>query len=345
MQPFLLFFLLMLLASPPMARAAEPIQVTIRPLAQLLIHPRQEAPAETRSLNDGLITAQVTGTIVEIPTQVGDRVKAGDILVRLDPWAYRLAQQRSTAELAAMRAQLVLAQKQAGRALQLQQQKQASDELLEQRQTEVKHLTAQINGLEAALEESRIHIQKCLIQAPFAGVIVQRLARIGVTATSGTPLIQLVDTDALELSAPIATGQVESLTRATAWEFLHEGHRYPLRLRTVTPYVDPVARTQEARLLFQETKPVPGSTGRLIWHDPRPHLPAWPLVQRDKTLGIFLAQGDKAEFYPLPHAIEGHPALVEPDLQGDLILSGREGLTQGAVIRTIQTSDTDVTKP
>lgn len=332
------FFLLVLLLSCitwQSALATQPIQVTVRPIAQLLLHPQEEAPAETKSLNDGLITAQVAGTILEIPIQVGQEVKAGETLVRLDPWVYRLAQQRSAAELEGLQAQLETARKREQRSLHLQQQKQATEELLEQRQTEVKTLTAQIKGVETALEEARVQIQKCLIQAPFAGVIVQRLARIGSNTAPGTPLIQLVDTHSLEISAPIATGRVDSLMQAKSWNFIHENRHYPLRLRTVTPYAEPISRTQEARLQFVDVKPVPGSAGRLVWEDPRPHLPPWTFVQRESQLGIFLVEDNKAVFHPLPGAIEGRPVPVGAQLRGELVLSGREGLIHGTTVKAL----------
>ncbi len=327
------FLLLSLIAWQNGLWADEPIQVTVRPLKQLLIHPLESTPAEVKSLNDGLISAQVTATIQAVPAQVGALVQAGDLLVQLDPWSYQLAQKQRSAERELLQAQLDNAKKRVDRTYQLQKQKQASEELLEQRQTEIKTLTAQLKGVEAALQEASLQTEKCQIKAPFAGVIVQRLARIGSTATPGTPLIQLVDTDTLELAAQISAEQLTTLTEANSWEFLHNGQHYPLGLRTVTPYADPITRTQEARLFFLAAKPIPGSAGRLLWKAPRPHLPPWTFVQRDNQFGIFLAKENKASFYPLPNAIEGQPTPIEPTLQGDLILSGREGLTHGRLIQ------------
>ncbi|MBF0427859.1 MAG: efflux RND transporter periplasmic adaptor subunit [Magnetococcales bacterium] len=335
MKRFLLTVCWMLSLSLGHAHAAEPIQVTIRPLAQLLLHPQTEAPAETKPLQDGLISAQVAGTILEIPVQVGDRIANNDLLIRLDPWSYQLTEQRTLAELEGLKAQLLAAQKRENRVLTLLQQKQATQEVEEQRKAEVATLASQIKKMAAVLEEARIQIEKCRIRAPFAGVIVQRPARLGSNVAPGTPLIQLVDTEAVELSAQIATSRVTSLTQTDSWNFLYEGNAFPVRLRTLLPYADPIGRTQEARLQFTGNKPIPGSAGRLIWHDPRPHLPPWTLVQRDNTLGVFLVREGKAFFHPLPNAIEGHPVPVESELQGDVILSGREGLVHGATIKTL----------
>ncbi|MBF0180619.1 MAG: efflux RND transporter periplasmic adaptor subunit [Magnetococcales bacterium] len=322
-------------AGIPVAMAGETPQVTTRPVGQLLIHPREEAPAETLALQDGLLTAQVTGNVLELPAQVGDAVRAGAPLVRLDPWAYRLAARRAAAELEALRAQRDDALKQTQRLERLQRANHASEETLERKQAEVRTLDARIHGAEAALEEARTQTEKCLITAPFAGVVVQRPARLGMTATPGAPLLQLVDVDDLELSARIDARRVDRLGRAAGVTFLHAGKRYPVTPRAVVPHADPVSRTLEARLRFDKEKPAPGSTGRLLWEDPQPHLPPWTFVTRDNETGVFLLRQGKAHFHRIPGAMEGHPAPADDlDPAEEVILDGREGLTHDARVRT-----------
>ncbi|MBF0418466.1 MAG: efflux RND transporter periplasmic adaptor subunit [Magnetococcales bacterium] len=326
-------WLIVLFCLPLPLQAEEPLQITTKPLEAVVIHPREEAPAETRALLDGLITAQVNGTVVELPVQVGDAVKSGDLVVRLDPWAYRLVERRAAAELEGLRARLETARKRAERARQLYAQKQASEERVEQSESEVKELAAQARAAEVSMEDARTRAEKCLVKAPFDGVIVQRQARVGLDAATGTPLAQLVDHRQVELSATIASGRIDSLTRAPSWLFIHEGRDYPVELRGVVPVADPASRAQEARLRFTAEKPVPGASGRLVWSDPRPHLPPWLLVRRDATLGLFLAQGDQARFHPLTGALEGHPALLDPLPEGEVVISGRESLTHGTTIQ------------
>ncbi|NGZ05525.1 MAG: efflux RND transporter periplasmic adaptor subunit [Magnetococcales bacterium] len=320
------------------AQGAEAMRVTTRPLEQLVIFPSEEAPAESRSLHDALITAQVAATIQELTVQVGDRVQSGALLVRLDPWAYRLAERRANAELEGLRARLETVRKRSQRAVALQQQKQASDERVEQSASEVKELAAQIRVVETSLEEARIQADKCLVRAPFSGIVVQRPARIGVNATPGTPLVQLVNTEEVELMATLPAGRVSSFNRATSWVFQHEGGSHPVTLRALIPVVDPATRTREARFLFTDTKPVPGATGRLVWSDPRPHLPPWLVSWRDHKPGVFLVTGETARFHALPGALEGHPALLDPLPEGAAVLSGRESLKDQTAVKIIPSS-------
>ena len=111
------------------------------------------------------------------------------------------------------------------------------------------------------------------------------------------------------------------------------GERYPLRLLHLTPAIDPLGRTREARLGFVDQRALPGAAGRLVWRGAAAHIPADWLVERDGRLGLFLVDGAVARFAPLPAAIEGHPAEVA-DLPPHSLVAGegREALQDGDAV-------------
>ena len=51
------------------------------------------------------VTAQVTGPVIEVDVENGDRVKAGDVLFRIDPEPFRVALEQAEAQLAAAKLQ------------------------------------------------------------------------------------------------------------------------------------------------------------------------------------------------------------------------------------------------
>ena len=72
-------------------------------------------------------------------------------------------------------------------------------------------------------------------------------------------------------------------------------------------------RTQLVRFDFVGEAALVGSGGRLVWHDPRPHLAAEYFIQRKGQLGILILteEGDEV-FFALPHAQEGRATVVNP---------------------------------
>ena len=108
-----------------------------------------------------------------------------------------------------------------------------------------------------------------------------------------------------------------------------DGERYPLRLRRLPPVVDSRTRTRQARLEFTGAQAPAGSAGRLRWEAEVAYLPPSLLVRRAGGLGVFLIEDGKARFHPLPGATEGQPARVELPAATQLVLEGRQRLSDG----------------
>ena len=320
----------------PIVGAAEPVPVlTVRPLTDLVFHPLHHASATAVSLNDSRLSAALAGLVVDVSVRVGQVVAKGETLARLDPWQYLNQARQAKAGLAVLRAQLRLARSQHQRALLLKKQGQATEERLDQRKTEVETLLARIRQQQAVLDAARTQIAQCTVKAPFAGVVAERLVQVGIWTNPGQTLVRLVDLQNLVLSVQVGPEATGHLARGRAPVFQHQGVAYPVRLQILLPVENPGSRVREARFLFPGAKPIPGAAGRLAWRDPRPHIPAWLPVRRKGQWGVFLAREGKAVFYPLSHAVEGRPVPLLTPLSGNALLSGREGLTDGATVRPV----------
>lgn len=318
-----------------MASAATP--VTTRPLAEVLIFPERSAPATVESLNDADLSAEIAARVDRIRVRVGDEVAAGDVLVELDCRGHRsrLAAQRAAASQ--LEAQHRLAASQLERARNLRERRGASEEEVEQRETELLGLDAQLAAQREAIVQAELDVERCAIRAPYRGAVTARLADEGTLATPGTHLLRIVETDALELSARLRAHELDESRSAATRVFEFLGERYPVDLRRVVPVVDPRTRTVEARLTFPDRAPPAGAAGRLVWRSPTPHLPAELLVRRNGALGVFVASNGAARFHALPGAQEGQPAPVA-DLPPDtrIVVAGRERLGDGAPVETAE---------
>ncbi len=170
-------------------------------------------------------------------------------------------------------------------------------------------------------------MQRCRITAPFDGIVTERIASVGQLAAIGTPLITVVDTQQLEVSAMVKPQEVSQLENA-ALHFSAD-QSYPVKLIRSGGIVNTETRDQEVRLAFKEQAPPPGTAGKLIWRDPRRFIPSRYVVQRNEQWGIFIALQGKARFHPLPHAIPGRSASVDlpPDTQ--VVVKGLGRLNAG----------------
>ncbi|MCF6281203.1 MAG: efflux RND transporter periplasmic adaptor subunit [Candidatus Polarisedimenticolaceae bacterium] len=311
----------------PMGFAAK---VVTAPLSEKIVHPRLSAPAEVISYRNSALGSKVAGKVIALIPLVGESVKQGDLLLRIDNTNYRLSLRASQAAKESLQAKIKFSRYQLKQAKRLGSQRNISEELVLQRESELESLMAQLSQQMIAIEQAQHNLEQTSLTAPFAGVVTQRLISEGEWANPGTPLIQLLATDAVEVTAHLHPHDIPILTTATALTFTTTMARYPVMLRTVLPLQDNRQRTQEIRLTFQSESAITGSAGRLEWQDLRPHIPAELLTQREGTLGLFIAQQGRAKFIALPQAQEGQMVLiVELPAETEIVATGRERLQNG----------------
>ncbi len=317
----------------PAAAASAPgaLAVKTAPFAQLALRPQREAAAVVVARNDSRIAAEVAGTVQRWGPDTGARVAAGALLVEIDPSEHRLARERAAAALAAAQARAQLAAAQLQRARELQGQGFVSADALAAREAEARAAEADVAVQRAALASAERALAKTRVLAPFEASVRQRLVQAGETVAPGAPLYQLTETRGAELAAQLAPEDARGLPGAAGLQFARDdGSRVALKLLRVADTVNAGARTVEVRLAPASGALTPGRDGRLLWADPRPHVPAALLVRRDGRLGVFSEQGGRARFVPLPEAQEGRAAPA-PQLDGalKLVIDGQHKLRDG----------------
>ena len=324
-----LFIALLMLQAIGSATAAETVSVSTRPLGELLFHPTYSVPAKVLSLNRSRISVESPGLLQELPVRVGDSVSENEPLAILDCREPRVILKRAEANVQSAQARLTLARRQIKRTRSLLKERNISEEVLNQREADLQTALANLAGNKATLEKALLDVEQCRILAPFPGVVVQRLAGEGEWISPGQPLVELLDSRRLEVSAQIPLDQVPSLSQASDFSFAIGDRRLALSLRRILPVVDALGRNREARLEFSSATILPGSSGRLIWQTRQGHIPADLLVQREGTLGIFLEQEGLARFQSIANGLEGRPAPVMLPLNSRVIVEGRFGLQDG----------------
>jgi RND family efflux transporter MFP subunit len=325
-----LICLLALLCAP--ALAAPPATVKSRPLSELAIHPQREASAQAVSLNLAKLSAELAARIDSIPVEPGQRIAQGAVVAQLDCTDTRIAAQRTQAELESSQARLKLAQLQLQRSTELAAKNFISGDALDAKQTEVAVVAAEVRLDTAARAAARRDVGKCTLRSPYPAIVEARLAQVGELASPGTPIVQLWDTSRLQLAVQLQADDADRLAQSTPI-FDSQGREYAVKLLRVSPALNPVSRTREARFGFAKAAPAPGSSGVLRWRDPRPFVPADYLVRRAGRLGVFVVRGQIARFVPLLGAQEGRPAAADA-LAGDaaIVTDGRFALQDGMAV-------------
>ena len=197
------------------------------------------------SVRQSVIAAQVAGNIVEIRVRAGDRVSAGQLLLRIDGMA---------AEQAAAAARNEYARQEA-----LYRKNYISKAALEQAKVQLAAATAQSGYF--------------LIKAPFSGVVTEVNAKLGEMALPGVPLMQIFDPSVMRVSAQVSQTQLahmnKSMTARVELAGMTEENQWlvPATME-ILPAVDARTHSGTIRLPLKQTNIdlVPGAFAR-VWVD------------------------------------------------------------------------------
>ncbi|ASV99146.1 efflux RND transporter periplasmic adaptor subunit [Paraburkholderia aromaticivorans] len=245
------------------AAAPEP-----RPVVAVAVHadgseaPAASLPGEVQARYSTPLSFRVGGKIVERRVRLGDVVKNGQIVARLDPADAQKNAASAQAQLAAAQHSLVYAKQQLDR-----DQAQAKENLiapaqLEQTTNAYASAVAQRDqaAQQAALSKDQLHYTT--LAADHAGVITAEQADTGQNVSAGQAVYNLAwsgDIDVVcdvpeSALAALSLGQTAHVTLAAL-----PGRKFAARVRELSPAADPQSRTYRARLTLEN----PGADVRL----------------------------------------------------------------------------------
>ena len=201
-----------------------PVVVLLALLFGLFIPMGWGAPSGPVALirNSVQIIPSVSGEVIDIPVAANVPLRAGDVLFRIDPTTYK-------AQVEAIDAQLKFAELRLSQMSELYARDAGRRFDVEQRQSEVDQLKAQLDG-------AKWNLEKTTVVAPADGYVTNLALRKGARVTGQSPVMAFIDTSEVLLGAEIAqvdaryieTGQKAEVTFKT-----FPGQVYTGRVETV----------------------------------------------------------------------------------------------------------------
>ena len=190
------------------------------------------------------IATKVDGVVTAVLFEGGERVAAGDALMRIDADGFALEVKEAEAVRAEAEAARKLAEQEAERSRGLAARGIATDRRLETAEAELIRATADVARADAALARARLDLERATIRAPIAGVISRPAIALGafVEAEAGPALATLVQLDPVFVAYKVPYDvRLETLKRsgAATIEALLERITLTLLLPDGTAYAEP----------------------------------------------------------------------------------------------------------
>jgi len=310
-------------------------------------------PGQIEPRYQASLSFQVGGKLVSRLVDVGDRVKKGQVLAKLDPKDLGLALQAAQAQYDAAATEHAQLKTDLDRAKTLKQQNFISQAEFDRRQLALDAASSRLSQARAQLSTQSNQRQYGDLRAPNDGVISAVYAEAGQVMAPGQAVVQYANENEVQVSMAVPESRVADIQLGqTASVLLWSGKEsLNAKVREVSPVADPVTRTFAVLLDVTD----PGKSARFgmsatvqfskAAQSNAFKLPISALVAEHTGAFVWVfdeTQGVVNKRVVQPHDVSESDFLVKDGLKnGELIVTaGTHVLNEGQKVRRfIETSD------
>ena len=241
------------------------------------------------------VSAQISGRVKEVLFDVGDTVKKGQVLVRIDE--REAAQEMAGSQAQVMQAQAAMqnAKENYERARRLYEQKFISQAGLDKAQAEYKIALAQAAASEAGAGRSALVKGYTSVVAPYGGVVAARQVEVGELVTPGKPLMTGFDPSQMRVVVNIPQYKLADIGKhpEVAVEMPALKRWVQAASVTVQPVADARTHTTQVRVYLpaDEAGVYPGMFVRAHFTVGKVNkllVPASAVVRRSEVVGVYV---------------------------------------------------------
>ncbi|MEM6531028.1 MAG: efflux RND transporter periplasmic adaptor subunit [Myxococcota bacterium] len=200
MMPISLILLSTLLSQPAENMKSKPVRVSQAKV--IPVAPRAYVPGTVISPDDAQLASEVSGKLVWV-VDVGEYVKAGAAVARLDSSRLKLSIASQAAEVKRLEAMVKLRDRDQARQQTLADRNVGVAADLDRAQAEFAMAQQDVASARALLSQQQDELRRSTLRAPFAGQVVERLLQGGEFAEVGDPVVRLVNTERVEINARV----------------------------------------------------------------------------------------------------------------------------------------------
>lgn len=267
----------------PLSERTAPAELAALPRQTLSLTPvadEVQLDGVIEALNQATVSAQTSGRVLELPVDVGDWVKKGDLILRLTS-----VEQKARA--AGAQAQFAEAQAQYNR-----MQDMLSKKLIAQ--ADFDKAAATFKSAQARRQEADEGAANTALYAPYSGVVVSRHIKVGETVAPGTPLLTGLSLEQLRVQVDVPQRHIASLRQyRTARLVLAEGKSLTSQDLRIPPSAD--ANSHSFKVLVNlpssDLGLAPGTLVKIAFslgQSQQLQVPTAAIAQRGELAGVYL---------------------------------------------------------
>lgn len=334
---------------------ADPVPVTedVRPVRVMTVAPAvtsavAELSGEVRPRVESRVGFQVSGRITSRSVEVGQPVRAGQLLATLDATDFQLGQAAARAQLTAAQVDRDQQRLDFRRFEELHRQGFISGADLERRRAQLDAAEARHDSAAAQANVSGNQATYAMLAAPAAGVVTAIDAEVGQVVSAGQSVVRIAQSSEKEVVVALPESRLEQLRRipdvkVSLWS---SGTALRGRVREIAPLADAATRTYPARIALIEPPPevALGMTATVRFEAPLPRpvitVPMQALLREGDTTYVWKLDGARTSV--TRHAVQiasiaGNDLVIASGVQPGnvLVTAGVHQLKEGQKVRVL----------
>jgi membrane fusion protein (multidrug efflux system) len=204
---------------------------------------------------EATVRAKVSGEIEHVYVDIGDQVKEGDKLMKIQDIDFKLKLQQEKAQLAKAKATLETSKREMKRVKGLYKAGSATKQKKDQAETAYQQAKADYQQNQAAKSVAQQQLNYTSIQAPFSGVVTKRNYKKGDYASTGHPAAQVTDLSVMEANMDIPERYAGSVKKGLPVTLHFQSQIQPVKgkVTAVNPKIDTDTRTFLVKVTVQNS--------------------------------------------------------------------------------------------
>lgn len=247
------------------------------------------------AVRQAALAAQTSGRIASVEADIGDRVDAGQVLLRITAVEQRAATGSARAQLRSADAAAAEAEANYRRFAALAPSQYVSRAQIDQARAARDVAIAAREAARAQLAQIGQQVDYTVVRAPYDGVVSAREVEPGETVVPGQPLMTVHAPGALRIEVDVPQSVADAIRRKPeATVLLDDGRRATVAGVVVYPGADPATHSVTVRVALPpfDPPPAPGTSARVVFPvsggDTVPRIPATALVQRGEVSAVYV---------------------------------------------------------
>ena len=290
------------------------------------------------------LSFQVSGKIISREVQTGSFVRAGEVLMTLDPKDFVEQSRNFDAQVASARAQLELAKANLDRYTELFKSEAVAAVVLDQYKTQFDAAQATYDAAVAQAKQSQNALDYTTLTANADGVISAVNAEVGQVVAEGQTVLTLVQTDELEVVVDIPENKISAVQigQRVTINFWATNDIVEGTVREISPMADSASRTFTVKISLPEVRNIQlGMTANVSMlgeiSTQAIILPLSAIYQTGDVAQVWLVDGDKVSLRKVEvTAFDNNSVQVRGLNAGDtVVVAGVHKLREGQEVRLL----------